>query len=243
MLQWFVDFLSANYAVTVATLSPVEAVMNIMQLTLLLMLIVCLPLILLFIISYVRPALYEHEQRLLFYVPISFTLGLAGSVFGWFLAIKIFIPYFDSFSHLLQLHSMWSLNYLTGFVITNLLIFFLIFQVPLLVVVLHSLNILKVQDIGRLRRMVVLASVIIGAIVTPPDVISQLVVALPFYLLFELSIQYCRYKEWRTAAKAVCWEQPPKAAGQPKLKKPVHQAKPKKIKRGVRSPKAKRRKK
>ncbi|MDR1453652.1 MAG: twin-arginine translocase subunit TatC [Candidatus Margulisbacteria bacterium] len=201
ILQWFVDFLSASYAVTVATLSPVEAVMNVMQLTLLLMLIVCLPAILLFILNYVRPALYERERRLLIYVPISFALGIAGSVFGWFLAIKVFIPYFDSFSHLLQLQSMWSLNYLTGFVITNLLIFFLVFQVPLLVLVLYSLKILDVQDISRLRRVVIVISLIFGAIVTPPDVVSQLTVALPFYLLFELSVQYCRYKEKRAVAK------------------------------------------
>jgi sec-independent protein translocase protein TatC len=238
-----VDFLSTNYAVTVATLSPVEAVMNIMQLTLLLMLIVCLPLVLLFIISYVRPALYDHEQRLLIYVPLSFVLGVAGSIFGWFLAIKIFIPYFDGFSHLLQLHSMWSLNYLTGFVITNLLIFFLIFQVPLLVVVLYNLKILKLQDIGKLRRVVILASVIIGAVVTPPDVISQLVVALPFYLLFELSIQYCRYREWRTAAKTIQWDPPQEAERKARPKKIRRRAKPRKTKRSVRSRKAARRKK
>jgi sec-independent protein translocase protein TatC len=221
ILQWFVDFLSANYAVTVATLSPVEAVMNIMQLTLLLMLIVCLPGILLFIISYVRPALYDHERRLLIYVPVSFALGVAGSVFGWFLSIKVFIPYFDGFSHLLRLQSMWSLNYLTGFVITNLLIFFLIFQVPLLVLVLHGLKILNVQDLGRLRRMVIVVSLIFGAVVTPPDVVSQLVVALPFYLLFELSVQYCRRKEKRLADRMPRFVKPkpkPKPKSKPRRK-------------------------
>ena len=92
---------------------------------------------------------------------------------------------------------MWSLGYLTGFVIMILFIFFLIFQIPLIVIVLHGLNILKTKNITALRKAVIVASVVIGAIVTPPDVISQLIVAVPFYLLFELSIQYCRWKDFR----------------------------------------------
>ncbi|GBR76330.1 twin arginine-targeting protein translocase TatC [Candidatus Termititenax persephonae] len=203
ILQWFVDYLAIRYTVNVATLSPLEAVMNIMQLTLLLVLMVCLPILVFVFISYIRPALYLHERRLLIYVPLSLLLGALGALFGWYLSVEIFIPYFDGFSRLLQLQNMWSLNYLTSFVIMDLFIFFLVFQIPLIVTVLHSLGFLQTKNMVSLRKIVVLLSVVLGAVVTPPDVISQLIVAAPLYVLFELSIQYCRFKDSRQARRSV----------------------------------------
>lgn len=196
ILQWLVSYLSATYSVQLAVLSPMEAVLNIMQLALLLMLIVCVPLILLALLNYIRPALYEKERQFLAYIPVSLVLGLMGSAFGWYMATQIFLPYFSNFSKMLNVQNLWSLNYLAGFIITNLFIFFLVFQLPIIVVVLHRLGILKTQNMTFVRKLVVVISLVVGAIVTPTlDIATQLIVAVPFYLLFELSIQYCRLKE------------------------------------------------
>jgi sec-independent protein translocase protein TatC len=195
ILQWLVGYLSAAYNVNVAILSPMEAVLNIMQLALLLLLIIGLPALLLWAVSYVRPALYAHERRYLHYVPLSLIFGLLGSAFGWYLATSVFLPYFENFSRMLNVQNIWSLNYLLGFVLTNLLVFFLVFQIPLVVIILRGLGFIKTAKLASLRKIVILISVVVGALITPPDAVSQLIVALPFYLLFELSIQYCRLKE------------------------------------------------
>ena len=198
ILHWLTTHLAAIYNVQVAVLSPVEAIMSIMQLTLLLLLIVCLPLVLLAIISYIRPALYANERRLLLYAPLSLVLGVLGSLFSLYLSLNIFIPYFDNFSQILGVQNLWSLERLAGFIIGNLFVFFLIFQVPLVIRLLHALGWIKIKDVHFLRKVIIVISLIVAALVTPPDVPSQLIVAFPFYLLFELSIQYCRYKEKST---------------------------------------------
>ena len=203
ILQWLVSYLSAVYNIQLAVLSPMESILNIMQLTLLLMLVVCVPLILWALIAYVRPALYAKERGYLLYVPVSLLLGILGGVFGWYLSIRIFLPYFAGFAKILNVQNLWSLNYLVGFIITNLFVFFLVFQLPIVIVVLHSLGILKTRDMAVVRKLVVVISLVIGALVTPPDVASQLMVALPFYLLFELSVQYCRFKEKLAARRTL----------------------------------------
>ncbi|MDR1997003.1 MAG: twin-arginine translocase subunit TatC [Candidatus Margulisbacteria bacterium] len=201
ILRWLVAYLAAGYGVNIAILSPMEAIISIMQLALLLTLIVCVPVIILLFINYVRPALYENERRILVYVPVGLALGCAGSLFGWYLSLHIFLPYFEKFSRLLGVQNVWTLEHLTGFVIGNLFIFFLVFQIPLIIISLHALGLLKTGDMALLRKVVLVAALVIGATVTPPDVASQLLVALPFYLLFELSIQYCRFKEKRQKKK------------------------------------------
>jgi sec-independent protein translocase protein TatC len=194
-LRWLVNYVSAAYQVQAAILSPPEAILSIMQLTLLFMLIVSAPALLLFVIRYVRPALYDSERRILMYVPVSLGLGVLGSLFGLYLALNIFLPYFNGFSQLLGAQNIWALERLSGFVISNMFIFFLLFQTPLVILFLHGLGWLKTTNLTLLRKVVLIVALIAGAIVTPPDVASQIIVALPIYLLVELSIQYCRCKE------------------------------------------------
>ena len=195
ILRWLVGYISVAYQVQAAILSPLGAIVSIMQLTLLFMLVVSAPLLLLIIISYVRPALYASERRILVYAPVSLGLGVLGSLFGLYLSLHVFLPYFNGFSRLLGVQNIWDLEQLSGFVIGNTFIFFLLFQTPLAILLLHRLGWLKTDNLALLRKVVLIVALVVGALVTPPDVTSQLIVALPIYLLVELSIQYCRFRE------------------------------------------------
>ncbi len=193
ILNLLVSYFTTSYKdISVIALTPYDIVVTILRLDLLMMTAVVLPFLLVAGINYVLPALYEKEKRLLYYVPVMAVLGTLGIVFGWAMAIKIFIPYLQNFATLVNITNSWSVIELISFILTICTIFAVVFQIPIVVTVLVNLNVIKLDQLVRLRKGIVVLALIFGAAVTPQtDPVSQLVVALPFYLLFELSIQFC----------------------------------------------------
>ena len=82
-------------------------------------------------------------------------------------------------------------NYI-NFVLALTLIFGLAFQMPIAVVFAERMGLVSVETLGKVRRFVILGLAIVAMIVTPPDVISQIALALPLYVLFEGSLLLCR---------------------------------------------------
>ena len=79
-----------------------------------------------------------------------------------------------------------------NFVLSLALIFALGFQMPIVIIFAERMGLVSVEGLGKARRFVILGLLIIAAIATPPDVISQIALALPMYALFEGSILVCR---------------------------------------------------
>jgi sec-independent protein translocase protein TatC len=195
LLDFFVSFITANFNIAVIALSPADVLLTILKLDFLLIFIVILPFLISWFVFYIRPALYAHERGVLSYIPLMYLFSMLGLFFGWLLSVKVFIPYFYKFAELINIHNSWSIDNLIAFIVLNCIISVVIFQVPILVVVLHRFGLIKLNKLTELRKVVILIAVIFGALFTPPDVASQMLVAIPFYLLFELTIQYCRFKE------------------------------------------------
>jgi sec-independent protein translocase protein TatC len=141
---------------------------------------------------FVAPGLYRHEKRLLF----AFVLGasscfLAGIFFAYYF---VFPPTFRFFLDTLPpgIEGAYSVGMLYGFALMLLCAFGIIFQTPVAVFLLIMLDIVSVETLTSYRRYIFLAAFIVGAILTPPDPITQTMLALPAYALFEMGLLAAR---------------------------------------------------
>lgn len=137
---------------------------------------------------FVAPGLYRKEQRLLLFFVIGasfcFVLGVA---FAYFL---VFPPAFQYFLGMLPegVHGSYSIGMLYGFSITLLLAFGLIFQTPVAVFLLVVFDLVSAATFAKYRRVIFVMAFVVGALLTPPDPITQVMLALPAYALFEIGL-------------------------------------------------------
>ena len=159
-----------------------------MKVTMMLALMISLPWVLYQAWAFVAPGLYTHEKRLVAPLIISssalFILGVAfcyyfvfGTVFKF---INEFAPKSISVAPDIE-------NYL-DFVLTMCLAFGLTFEVPVVVIVLVRMGLVTVEKLKSIRPYVIVGAFVVAAVVTPPDVMSQLFLAIPLCLLYELGL-------------------------------------------------------
>jgi len=138
--------------------------------------------------AFVAPGLYEEERRHI--VPLaafSAFFFLSGAVFCYFVAFPVAFDFFMSFATDTIL-PMPSLNEYLSFALKLLIAFGLIFEMPLFAFLLAHIGILTAAHLRRWRRYAILTIFIVAAILSPPDVVSQLLMAFPMLILYEMSI-------------------------------------------------------
>lgn len=228
ILVWAVQYFKVIYGLTVISLSPIDVIMSILKIDFVLVSATILPLLILFAVWYITPALYERERRFLSYIPTSVFLACIGAVAGYLLALYYFIPFFQKFANSLGVLNQWTVVNLVDFIFVNCMIFMITMQVPLVVTILFNLGILKLNNITLLRKVAAVIAVVFGGIATPTvDAVSQLIVAVPFYLLFEIALQYCIFKQRFLKIQPVGWHAAPKAPAPRRAKrKPVKSKRP-----------------
>jgi sec-independent protein translocase protein TatC len=150
--------------------------------------VVALPIILYQVWAFVAPGLYAHEKKLIAPLVVSSTaLFLCGMAFAYFLVLPTVFRFLASFTPEGVSFAPDISQYL-DFVLTLLIAFGLAFEVPVVVVVLVRMGVVSVAKLKEIRPYVIVGAFVIGAIFTPPDVISQLMLAIPMWLLYELGI-------------------------------------------------------
>lgn len=140
------------------------------------------------IISFILPALYRHEKKTFFiYLFISLLLFIIGITLGYLFVLKYGLHAFlIDYSRGFQ--TMISASKYLSFIFSFILPFGLIFQIPLATIFLSRLGILTPGLLRRKRGYAIVAIFIIAAVITPPDILSQVILALPMILLYEASI-------------------------------------------------------
>lgn len=142
--------------------------------------------------SFVAPGLYKNEQTMVFWFVITASICfLAGVLFAYFL---VFPPAFKFFLETLPkgIVGAYSIDMLYGFAITVLLAFGIVFQTPVAVFLLVAFEMIAIETLTQYRRIIFVMSFVVGAILTPPDPITQVMLALPTYGLFELGLLLAR---------------------------------------------------
>jgi len=170
------------------TLAPSEAVVAHLKIALIGGIIISSPVLSYQFWGFVSPGLYPGEKRTVVLIAVFSTLlFMTGAAFAWMVMLEPALHLFHSFETG-SIEGHWSLSAYTGFLGRFVLVFGLAFQMPLLVHGLARLGIVSPRQLGRYRRHVVIGLLITAALLTPPDPVTQVLLALPLYLLFELSM-------------------------------------------------------
>jgi sec-independent protein translocase protein TatC len=164
-----------------------------LKVTLFMALLIALPYVLWQVWAFVAPGLYKHEKKLAAPLIASsvlmFALGMAYCYFVVFGLVFKFIAGFAPASVAVSP----DIEAYFGFVMGMFLAFGLTFEVPIIVVLLARFGIADVQKLKQARPYVIVGAFIIAAVFTPPDVLSQLLLAIPLCLLYELGIFLARF--------------------------------------------------
>jgi sec-independent protein translocase protein TatC len=138
---------------------------------------------------FVAAGLYPREKRyVLFAAPACAALFAAGALFYLFVVAEGVLKFFLFFSDWLEITPIVTLDTHVSMMTTLMLVFGLGFQTPLAVLLLERTGLVTLSDLNRYRRHVVVAVVVLAAVLTPPDVISQVCLGVPLWLLYELGV-------------------------------------------------------
>ena len=140
------------------------------------------------------PALTRKERLVLgLVVPISVLLFFAGLAFSFFLVLPAGIRVFMSFGNG-EVEALFSVKRYFAFVISFVLPFGFVFELPLIITILGKIGILSSRFLGKYQRIVIFLSFILGAIITPtPDIFTQSMIALPMIILYEVGYLIVRF--------------------------------------------------
>lgn len=137
---------------------------------------------------FIKPGLTKNERRVsLSYVPAVFLLFVFGLVFGYILFLKLILPFLLSLNDDM-FNELFTVEKYFRFMLRMTLPFALLFEIPIVTMFLTSLGLLTPQFLRRVRKYAYFVLLIVGGIVTPPDVFLQILVALPLFVLYEVSI-------------------------------------------------------
>jgi sec-independent protein translocase protein TatC len=159
-----------------------------LKITLMAAFMVALPIVLYQVWAFVAPGLYSHEKRLVLPLVVSSTFLFVGGVaFCYFLVIPGMSQFIQAFAPS-SITAAPDIEQYFGFVLTLFLVFGIAFEVPIAVIVLARMGIVSIEQLRKFRGYFIVAAFIIAAVVTPPDVISQLALAIPMCILYEIGI-------------------------------------------------------
>lgn len=151
-------------------------------------LIVTLPILCFQLWLFVKPGLTKIERKVsLSYVPAVFILFILGLAFGYVMFINLILPFLLSLNDGV-FNELFTVNEYFRFMFRVILPFAVIFEVPVIAMFLTSIGIITPQFLKRTRKYAYFILLIVGALVTPPDVVLQVVVAIPLVVLYEISI-------------------------------------------------------
>jgi len=172
-----------------------DALMIRFSLSTLVALLITIPVLIWHIWAYVAPGLHKNEKQ--FVVPVfvfSPLLFLLGASFAFFVLFPFVFKFFIEISKTINLPAVLlpaAKGYLS-FAIDLLKVFGVAFQLPLVMIILNKIGLLPKNTASRCRKYVIVCIFIVAAVLTPPDIVSQILLAVPMWLLFEISLLFMR---------------------------------------------------
>jgi sec-independent protein translocase protein TatC len=171
--------------IATSVISPFLVPLKILLMTAFLL---ALPVVLYQAWAFIAPGLYSHEKKLVLPLVVSSTvLFMVGVAFCYFFVFGQVFKFIQSFASK-SITAAPDIGAYLGFVISMFIAFGLAFEVPIVVIVLARMNVVTIEKLKDFRSYFIVLAFIIAAIVTPPDVVSQLALAIPMCILYEIGI-------------------------------------------------------
>ena len=171
-------------------LTPLAAALSRMKISLVVGLVLASPILAYEFFAFLIPALKPKEKRLVFKLLIpSVVLFLVGLSFGYFVMIPVTMNFLMGMFEEDLIVNMWGVDQTISFIFLMLLVFGAIFEYPLIAAMLSSMGMVSPEFFQRNRPLAIVGILIVAAVITPdPTMVSQIIVAVPMYVLFELGI-------------------------------------------------------
>jgi sec-independent protein translocase protein TatC len=175
--------------VSLIALAPADPFVVYMKIGLISGLIISSPWVFYQLWMFVAAGLYAKEKRYVrMAVPFSAALFVAGALFFLRVVAPISLRFFLGFGKFVGVEANWTLQKYVSFVTMLMLVFGIGFQTPIAIFLLTKTGLVSIGALRRSRKYVLLGVFIVAAVTTPPDVVSQVTLAIPLYGLFELGI-------------------------------------------------------
>lgn len=192
ILNFFIEVITKNTELTLNFFSPTEVFLIQIKLACMLNLIICFPYIAKKIWDFILPALYDNEKKFIQNIVfLSSFLFLTGVLF----AIFVIIPFIMNFGMGFvtpNIKAFFGISNIINLTLTLCLAFGVMFQFPLVTHGLIKSRIVERKTIENARPYIIVGILVLSGILTPPDVLSQLIMFVPTYALFELGLLFSR---------------------------------------------------
>jgi sec-independent protein translocase protein TatC len=173
-----------------------------LKITLMAAFLLALPVVLYQVWAFVAPGLYSHEKRLVMPLVVSSTiLFLLGVAFCYFFVFGQVFKFIQGFAPK-SITAAPDIEAYLSFVLTMFIAFGATFEVPVVVMVLARLGVVSIEKLKSFRSYFIVLAFIVAAVITPPDIVSQLALAIPMVLLYEAGIGAAQVFIRRTQAPA-----------------------------------------
>jgi sec-independent protein translocase protein TatC len=164
-----------------------------MKVTMLAAFMIALPVVMYQLWAFIAPGLYMHERKLILPLVVSsYSLFIVGMAFAYFLVFPTVFKFMASYNAPLGAEMSTDIDNYLSFAMTSFLAFGITFEVPVVVVVLVRMGMVTLAKLKEIRPYVIVGAFIIAAVVTPPDVLSQLLLAIPMIVLYEIGLLAAR---------------------------------------------------
>ncbi len=174
-------------------MQPAEAFFTYIKVSVLSGFLLALPVVFYHVWRFFLPALTRKERAVLgIVVPVSVLLFFAGLAFSFYLVLPIGIRFFIGFTTD-NLQALFSIEKYFDFLITFVLPFGFVFELPLIITILGKMGLVTSAFLKKYQGIVIFLTFVIGAIITPPDIISQCMLALPMIALYEMGYVILKY--------------------------------------------------
>ena len=186
-------------------IAPQELFLVYMNVALVGAVVVCFPVLAYQVYAFCSPGLSGKERTYISGALIAGALCfLLGVAFAYFISLPFMLRFLIQFTGEVDVSASINIQSYISFLLTVFGIFRLVFELPVVTVLLTGLGIVKAEWLARGRKVMVVIIFVLAAIITPPDIVSQIMVAVPMLALYELSIVLSRLvgKSKKTAAEA-----------------------------------------
>ena len=185
--------MGTRYAYVYVYIAPQELLLVYLNVALVAALMICFPVLAYEAYAFCSPGLKAKERRYTLGALFAGTLCfLLGAAFAYFISLPFMLRFLIQFTAEVDVSASISIDQYVSFLLTVFIIFGLVFELPVVSVLLTALGVIQPAWLVKGRRVMIVVIFFLAAVITPPDVVSQIMLALPMMALYELSILLSR---------------------------------------------------
>ena len=189
---------------TMNAFSPADPLTVYLQVTFIVAAVIVSPLLLYQLWAFITPGLHEMERKAtLKYIPYAFVLGIGGIAFAYYILFPFIMRFMTDLSADLNITQTIGINEFFSFLIKLVVPFGILFQLPVVTLFISRLGIINPNLMIKFRKYAYFVLIVISVLLAPPDLVSNIIIAIPLFILYEISIVISRigYRKYEAAEK------------------------------------------